>query len=76
MAYQFPPNIERLVSEQMASGAYESRPGEIDCLRLDLRSAIRSAIIFIPLQCPMPPARILQSVPVETVLITDRCAKN
>ncbi len=24
MAYQFPPNIERLVKEQMASGDYES----------------------------------------------------
>jgi Arc/MetJ-type ribon-helix-helix transcriptional regulator len=24
MSYQFPPNIDRLVKEQMASGAYES----------------------------------------------------
>ena len=41
MAYQFPPNIERLVKEQMAAGDYES---EDDLLADALRAlATRNA---------------------------------
>jgi Arc/MetJ-type ribon-helix-helix transcriptional regulator len=46
MAYQFPPNIERLVKEQMASGAYESEDDLLaDALRaLATRSADLAAV--------------------------------
>ena len=46
MDYQFPPNIDRLVKEQMASGAYESEDDVLaDALRaLAARNADRAAV--------------------------------
>jgi len=46
MDYQFPPNIDRLVKEQMASGAYESEDDVLaDALRaLAARNADLSAV--------------------------------
>ena len=46
MAYQFPPNIGRLVQEQMASGAYESEDDLLaDALRaLATRNADLTAV--------------------------------
>ena len=46
MTYQFPPNIERLVKEQMASGEYESEDDVLaDALRaLSARNADLAAV--------------------------------
>ncbi len=46
MTYQFPPNIDRLVKEQMASGAYESEDDLLaDALRaLATRNADLAAV--------------------------------
>ena len=46
MAYQFPPNIDRLVKQQMASGAYESEDDLLaDALRaLAARNADLAAV--------------------------------